>query len=118
MTPFQFGDAPPPDGALVINVPAGITRKRALLGILSRELFFPGWFGWNWDALSDSLRDLHWLRSPRTIFLRHHDVPFPTGSELRSVYLDVLREAVASWSDGPHRLIAQFPASAKSELGS
>ena len=111
MLPFQFSDAPPPAGAMVIDIPAGVTRKRALLGVLSRELFFPGYFGWNWDALEECLRDLHWLGASRTIVLRHHDVPFPADSPHRALWLAIARDAAVLWGrSGPHRLIVQFPA--------
>jgi hypothetical protein len=36
--------------------------KRALLDELARAFEFPAHFGWNWDALEDSLTDLEWLR--------------------------------------------------------
>jgi hypothetical protein len=116
MLPFDFSGAPVPTDALVVTIPAGIRRKRALLGILARELYFPGYFGWNWDALSDCLRDFHWL-TPRTVVLQHRDVPFAPGTPMRATYLEILREAAASWKEGEtHRLIVTFPTSARAEV--
>ncbi len=37
--------------------------KPALLAKLARALKFPAYFGMNWDALEDSLRDLSWNRA-------------------------------------------------------
>ncbi|MFF3617204.1 barstar family protein [Streptomyces sp. NPDC002580] len=33
------------------------------------ELRLPGYFGWNWDALSDCLRDLNWLPADRYVLI-------------------------------------------------
>ena len=38
--------------------------KQVLLARASAAFAFPDWFGHNWDALSDSLRDLSWLDAP------------------------------------------------------
>ncbi|MFR0353902.1 barstar family protein [Streptomyces sediminimaris] len=35
----------------------GVTDKAGLMDRCARALRLPGWFGRNWDALSDSLRD-------------------------------------------------------------
>ncbi|MCB1909518.1 MAG: barstar family protein [Rhodocyclaceae bacterium] len=43
---------------------AGCRSKQALLERASAAFEFPDWFGHNWDALSDSLRDLSWLDAP------------------------------------------------------
>lgn len=117
MLPFDFSGAAAPSDALIVTIPAGIRRKRALLGILSRELYFPGYFGWNWDALSDCLRDLHWVHPPRSVVLQHRDVPFASGTPMQAMYLDILREAAASWkdSDSP-RLVVQFPAAVRDDV--
>ena len=40
---------------------AEVNDREALLDRLATELLFPEWTGRNWDALSDSLRDLSWL---------------------------------------------------------
>jgi RNAse (barnase) inhibitor barstar len=39
---------------------AGVRDKRTLLARCAEEFALPSYFGHNWDALQDSLRDLSW----------------------------------------------------------
>ncbi|GHH75798.1 hypothetical protein GCM10018793_20220 [Streptomyces sulfonofaciens] len=43
----------------------GVEDKAAFLDRCARALHFPDWFGHNWDALADSLKDLSWLPAAR-----------------------------------------------------
>ena len=100
----QFGDA------RIVRVPHGLETKQQLLDTLARGLDLPDYFGWNWDALDECLRDLSWIEHPRRIVLLHEGVPFPDGSDDRAIYLDLLKNAVSSWGPGaPHELIVVFP---------
>lgn len=109
--PFVFDDRPAlAPGARVAQIPAGLTTTRALLDALYKELALPGYFGFNWNALSDCLRDLHWI-AESSVVLCHGDLPPLPEAELRS-YLEVLAEAVQSWQPGePHSLQVVFPES-------
>ncbi len=40
---------------------APVFNKDTLLHALYQSCFFPGYFGFNWDALEDSLNDFSWL---------------------------------------------------------
>lgn len=40
---------------------ATIRVKQELFSAMAKALRFPDWFGANWDALNDCLRDLEWL---------------------------------------------------------
>ena len=40
---------------------AGVQEKSELLARIASAMKFPDYFGMNWDALTDSLRDLSWL---------------------------------------------------------
>jgi len=113
---FEFTDSPEVGrDDYVAAVPAGITSPQSLLQVLYNALELPGYFGFNWDALSDCLRDFHWLKQHR-IVLRHADVPpLPIG-DLRT-YLEVLVEAQSSWGPGEqHSLKVVFPAGAQGEV--
>ena len=117
---FQFVDAPAlhtdPD-ARVVRVPAGLRRKRDLLTVLARGLDFPGYFGWNWDALEECLRDLKWIKHPRRIVLVHEALPFQPDWDNRATYLSILKEAVAAWGPNQaHELIAVFPERCRDEV--
>ena len=92
------------DGA--VEVPAGIRDKGELLATLAERLGAPEWFGRNWDALEDGLRDLSWRDAPT--ILVHRDLPLDDDEE-RAVYLDVLRDAVDGWQDTPGTLAVAFP---------
>lgn len=101
--------------AFAAEVPAGITDSGALLTAIAERLLFPGYFGFNWNALSDCLRDFHWLPEGEVV-LRHNDLPRVPESDLR-VYLDVLAEAVTSWSHGgEQRFVVVFPAFVRAQI--
>ncbi|MFI6762727.1 barstar family protein [Micromonospora sp. NPDC050417] len=58
-------DAAPPTGALVVSGTEGRSRAGLFTG-WAAALSFPDYFGHNWDALLDCLRDLV-ARGPRTL---------------------------------------------------
>lgn len=107
---FEFSDSPElSEDDYVANIPAGIASTELLFEALYQGLELPGYFGFNWNALSDCLRDFHWLKQRRVI-LRHADLPRIPGTDLR-IYLDVLEEAVTSWKAGEEHLFkVVFPA--------
>ncbi len=89
---------PQDPGLLVARVSSRIDRKDMLLETLQRELKLPDYFGANWDALEECLRDLSWLTDYRGILLVHAGLPFHTGHRSREVYLQILQGAVKYWS--------------------
>jgi len=87
-----------------------ILSSHELLRALYYLLWFPGYFGFNWDALSDCLRGLSWVPC-RKVILVHQGLPGLPTEEL-SAYLEVLNAAVLDWGeDYAHDLEVIFPAS-------
>jgi RNAse (barnase) inhibitor barstar len=102
-----------------VRVPAGLTSAEALLQTLYEQARLPGYFGFNWDALSDCLRDLHCVACHEVVLL-HADVPKLSRQDLRT-YVDVLArvlaECVASWAPGDeHSLKVVFPSAARLQV--
>ncbi|MHA7678622.1 barstar family protein [Cupriavidus sp. PET2-C1] len=113
--PFRYEAQP--DGyrrkdAFVAVLPSAIGTNSALLDALASLLEFPAYFGFNWNALFDCLRDFSWMNE-HDIVLVHLELPMLPQSELK-IYLRLLRDSVQDW--GPeevHRFDVVFAESAK-----
>jgi len=74
------------------------TDKASLLRHLDDALHFPASFGGNWDALSDSLRDLSWLDANGYLLLIMHAETLRDADEAEfDIFMDILDEAAESW---------------------
>jgi RNAse (barnase) inhibitor barstar len=85
---------------------AGVVEKEALFERISVALRFPGWFGRNWDALLDCLRDLSWSNSRRHVLIFENAKSL--GAEDRSELIEVLAEAASNWRGTEDSFFAVF----------
>ena len=115
MDPFIFEAAPDlvskcPD-AFVAVVPDGVASEAELFETYQRVLQLPDYFGRNWNALFDCLRDFSWIPQ-RAVVIVHEAVPVRLVAADLKIYLEVLEGAVAFWRepDNPeHSLVVSFP---------
>lgn len=97
-------------GAVVVRIPPAIRTKRALLAEFAQQLKLPTYFGWNWDALEDCLRDLSWLNDSRPVIILHDSVPLSRGRKNRRIYMRILAETAVFWRlSGQRDFTVVFP---------
>ncbi|BAL25865.1 barstar family protein [Azoarcus sp. KH32C] len=78
----------------------GCADKAEFLRRVAAALHFPTWFGHNWDALSDCLTDLSWLKADGYVVVLDHMDRFRLAAEDEFVTaLDIFEEAARSWAD-------------------
>ena len=121
ITQFLFSDDRRPragEATLVVRIPAGLNRKRRLLAEFARQLRLPGYFGWNWDAFEESLRDLTWLDGVSDVVIVHHDIPFAKSPEQQAIYLSILHDRLGETMPGSLPVQVVFPLSARAQLPS
>ena len=114
-TGFEFVEDPStchPAATRLVRIPAGVLRKRDLMSIYSRELQLPSYFGWNWDALEECLRDLSRLPAGR-IAIIHEGLPLARSHKSQRVYLQMLREVAATSTASSHPIAVVLPAAAQ-----
>jgi len=80
-----------------------IYNVEQLLEALFWGLWLPGYFGFNWNALYDCLRNLSWIPD-RKIVLLHDGLPKIDSLNLK-VYLEVLRDAVLDWDENDEHML-------------
>ena len=92
----------------IARIPSHIHTKEKLFEALRHQLQLPQYCGNNWDALSDCLKDLSWIKNHRVVVL-HDDLPSLPRKEVLT-YLEILYEAVKDWQPGEdHELMVAFP---------
>ena len=79
---------------------------------LTKALKLPAYFGENWDALEECLRDRSWLGKGEQVVLLHEHVPL-SDSRQRQTYVQILRNAQSA-SGGLLRIV--FPLDARDHL--
>lgn len=100
LSEFNFSDfAPSYDASKVFyaRIDPDIYSSDELLKSLYYILWFPGYFGFNWNALHDCLGDFGWIAC-RKVVLVHESLPKLPEMELK-IYLEVLRDSVLNWSN-------------------
>jgi RNAse (barnase) inhibitor barstar len=72
--------------------------KEDFLEHLSETMRFPDWFGGNWDALADCLRDLSWLDAKGYVIILEKSKHFCASHRHEfDEAIDVLKEAARYW---------------------
>ena len=74
---------------------------------IARGLYFPDYFGRNWDAVYDCLTDLNWLPAAGYVLVLDEFDRFATNeSEQWNIALKVLREGCAFWQPLSRQMLA------------
>jgi RNAse (barnase) inhibitor barstar len=120
MEPFHFNDSNlPPSPALVAEMRAGIGATENLFEELAQCLRLPDYFGANWNALEECIRDLSWLPAGPVV-LRHHDLPLAGDVASQKTYLSILRGAVEKEWTVPGQqlrdLVVIFPSETREQI--
>lgn len=97
---------------------AGARDKVAFLAACARDLGFPAWFGANWDALSDCLKDFSWARAPGYVIVWRGAAALGAAApELRATALEIFRDAASYWQErGAPFLVLLEPGAAAGDL--
>ena len=88
----------------------GLESLNGLFEVLRERLRLPDYIGTNLDALSEVLRNLHWVEQASVVLL--HDGVIFKDVTLFDVYLSILKECVDEWERGQvgRLIVVVFPA--------
>jgi len=90
----------------VIDVPLDAADlESALMNDLARGFQFPDYFGENWNAIDECMRDLEWLPADGySCLLLHRDALEQRIPQAMEIFLSVMRYASTDWQRQGKRL--------------
>ena len=97
--PRALASAAASAGLMVVYADIGHAHdKEEFLVQLSKAMRFPEWFGGNWDALADCLKDLSWLQAKGWVVILERSKHFcgGHGHEFKEA-MQVMAEAAEYW---------------------
>ena len=84
-----------------------VKSKQELISELADKLHFPDYFGYNWDALCEVLRDFYWVNE-KIIMIEHHGISTIPVADLET-YLEIISEVEKFWEeDKSHEVLFLF----------
>jgi Barstar (barnase inhibitor) len=85
--------------ALWLELPlAGVANKKQFFAACAKQLKLPSYFGGNWDALADCVRDFNWLAGKGYVVCLSGQEKFAkSAADDYLTALDVLAEAAVFW---------------------
>ena len=86
-------------GFLWLELPLGaVTDKTQFFALCAKQLKLPSYFGGNWDALADCVRDFNWLNGKGYVLHLSDGEKFAkAAADDHQTALDVLAEAAEFW---------------------
>ncbi|MEU8299694.1 barstar family protein [Micromonospora sp. NPDC048909] len=102
-TRYRTADLLPPAGTVVVAHVDGADMgdEDEVFTQFYHAFELPNYFGWNWPALSDCLRDLDWLPANRYILsISNADLALSQNPGLRGIFLQLLNTVSTHWA-GP-----------------
>lgn len=82
------------DNSFFVILKEDITSEADLLNEYYLQFKFP-YFGFNWDALLDCLRDLDWIKQ-NNVIIYHQGLPKLDVKDLK-IYLEILFDLTSHW---------------------
>ncbi len=89
-----------------------LANHEEFLAGVARALQFPDYFGHNWDAFEECIRNLEWLPARGYVLvLNGYDRFARSDPKNWNIGLDILKEAVGTWSrtETPMYVLLQGP---------
>lgn len=83
------------EDVFLVKLDPNINNTDDLFNSLYYMLWFPGYFGFNWNALEDCLRDFEWIDENHMVIV-HKNLPGIPFDDLK-IYLEILRDIVIFW---------------------